>query len=55
MVAMMTVCSCGSDGWGYTWPEESRFCTSSHGCHTLVCQMKDGEDMLAERGWDDSA
>ena len=51
-VAVMTVCPCGSDGWGYAWPE-GRFCMCSHGGHALVRRMKDGEDMLAEGGWDD--
>ena len=54
-VAVMTVYPCDGDGWGYAWPEDSHFCTCSHGCHTLVHRMKDGEDMLAEGGWDDGA
>ena len=36
MVAVITVCPCGGDGWGYAWPENGRFCTCSHGDHTLV-------------------
>ena len=54
-VAVMTVCPCGGDGWGYAWPEDSRFCMCSHGGHALVRRMKDGEDMLVEGGWDDCA
>ena len=27
---------CGDDGWGHGWPEDSRFCMYSHGCHALV-------------------
>ena len=42
-----------SDDWGYAWPEDGRFGMCSHGGHTLECQMKGGEDMLAEGGWDD--
>ena len=51
----MTVCLCGGDGQGCAWPENGRFYMCRHGGHTVVRGMKDGEDMLAEKGWDDCA
>ena len=37
MVAVMTVCPCGSDGWGYAWPENGCFFMCNHGGQALVC------------------
>ena len=55
MVAVMIVCPSGGDGWVCAWPENGHFCSCSHGGHAPVWRMKDGEDMLAEEGWDDCA
>ena len=50
MVAVMTLCPCGGNGWDYAWPDNSCFCMYSHEGHTLVHWVKDGEDMLVEGG-----
>ena len=49
----MTVCVAVMAG--VVWPEEGCFCMCSHGGHALVCRMEDGEDMMAEGGWDGCA
>ena len=54
-VAIVATFSLFHDGWGDSWPEDSRLRTGEHRGHTLVGRVEDIQYCWTEGGWDDYA